>query len=191
MKTFPLSAQLNSSNINFLENLSLNRSISQPVIPVKRKTSPFNKIRANKDLRTTTKQVYQENILRLLDNLNSPVLLLPRVGEGTFVRQIGFFTDLRFTGNSTLSLIAKIASSYNAGIVLFNISESHLPPMDGAYAEGYFRQQGLSEVNGIPVKLVNLPKGNTSQLESIFTQHDIDMICALPERKNLLYNLVA
>lgn len=190
MKTLPI-PNLNSSNLHFLENLSTSRPISQSVMPVKRKITPINKIRANKDLRATSTHVYQENILRLLDNLNSPVLLLPRVDAGMSVRQVGFFTDLRFTGNSTLSLIAKIASSYDATIVLFNISESHLPAMDAAYAERYFAQHGLSEIGGIPVKLVNLNKGSQNQMEDLFVQHDIDMICALPERKNLLYNLVA
>ncbi|HEY0895230.1 MAG TPA: hypothetical protein VGE15_01630 [Sphingobacteriaceae bacterium] len=191
MKTSPLSAQLNSSNIHFLENLSLHHSIPQPLTALNRTKRTITRIRANKDLKTASENVYQENILRLLDELNSPILMLPRVEQGRVVHSIGFFTDLRFTGHSTLSMVAKMARSYHASIVIFNVSESHLPPMDAGYAESFFKRQGLETIDGVPAKLVNLTMGTASELEKIFTEHQIGMLTALQERKNLLYNLIA
>jgi hypothetical protein len=192
MKSITTSAQLNSSNIHFLENLSMHYAIPQPPVASKRrKRRLISKIRASKDLNEASTRIYQEGILRLLDELNSPVLMLPRVERGSTIHRIGFFTDLRFTGNSTLALVAKMAQSFNASIVLFNISESHLPSMDSSYAESFFKQQGLERINGIPVKLVNLKCGTLSEMEKAFTENSIDMLTALPERKNLLYNLIA
>ncbi|HEY0899903.1 MAG TPA: hypothetical protein VGD90_11250 [Sphingobacteriaceae bacterium] len=189
MKSFPLSAQLNSSNIHFLDSLNVNHSLPLPFVPVMRKKKPISRIRANEDLRTKTE--YQANVLRLLDDLNAPLLMLPRVGQGSDIKQIGFFTDLRFTGSATLAAVAKIAQTFKAGIVLFNISESHLPSMEPAYAEKYFKKQELEEINGIPVKLVNLNKPSKAELENIFNDYHIDMLTAMQGRKNLLYNLVA
>ncbi len=191
MKTSSLSAQLNGSNIHFLENLSLHHSISQPLTSLNRKKRTISRIRANKDLKTASDHVYQENILRLLDALNSPILMLPRVEQDRVVQSIGFFTDLRFTGHSTLSLVARMARSYHAAIVIFNVSESHLPPMDPGYAESLFKRQGLETIDGVPARLVNLTLGTASEMEKVFAEHQIGMLTALQERKNLLYSLIA
>jgi len=162
-----------------------------PFVPVMRKKKPISRIRANEDLKARPQVQYQENVLRLLDDLNAPLLMLPRVSQGNEVRQIGFFADVRFTGSATLAAVAKIARTFKASIVLFNIAESHLPPIETAYAEKLFSQQELEEIDGVRVKLVNLQKSSKAEIESICNEYHIDMLTAMQGRKKLLYNMVA
>lgn len=187
MKTSPQSAQLNSSHIHYLESLSKHHPSFKPLTTFNKKKRTITLLRANKNLKAT----YQENILRLLDELNSPMLMLPRVAGASAVRTIGFFTDLRFTGHATLAQVAKMARSFNASIVIFNIAESHLPQMDPAYAASCFDRQGLDQIDGVETKLVNLRAGTPSEMEKTFAEHNIGMLTVLRERKNLLYDLIA
>jgi hypothetical protein len=134
--------------------------------------------------------VYNQRILKLLDDLECPLLLLPRIQSGNIIQKIGFFTDIRFTGVATIAMIVKIAKSFQAGLTLFNFAEPSIPEMDDDYAQSFFMNKGMSKVNGLDLKLVNIEKATAfDNLESILDQHDIDLIAAMNGRKDLLYKL--
>jgi hypothetical protein len=134
--------------------------------------------------------VYNQRILKLLDDLECPLLLLPRIQSGNIIQKIGFFTDIRFTGIATIAMIVKIAKSFQAGLTLFNFAEPSIPEMDDDYAQSFFMNKGMSKVNGLDLKLVNIEKATAfDNLESILDQHDIDLIAAMNGRKDLLYKL--
>lgn len=136
--------------------------------------------------------VYNQNILRLLDDLQCPVLLLPRAKNDGTIQRIGFLTDLLFTSRATLALLVKLAKSFNASVTIFNIPEPVLPEMDPGYAKRYFTEQGLSKVNGQVINLVNIKKTtSTETIETIFDHHHITMAAATQKRKDLLYRLVS
>lgn len=133
---------------------------------------------------------YNQKILKLLDDLECPLLLLPRIQSGNIIQKIGFFTDIRFTGIATIAMIVKIAKSFQAGLTLFNFAEPAIPEMDDDYAQSFFMNKGMSKVNGLDLKLVNIEKATAfDNLESILDQHDIDLIAAMNGRKDLLYKL--
>jgi hypothetical protein len=134
--------------------------------------------------------VYNQRILKLLDDLECPLLLLPRIQSGNIIQKIGFFTDIRFTGIATIAMIVKIAKSFQAGLTLFNFAEPAIPEMDDDYAQSFFMNKGMAMVNGLELKLVNIEKATAfNNLESILDQHDIDLIAAMNGRKDLLYKL--
>jgi hypothetical protein len=134
--------------------------------------------------------VYNQKILRLLDDLDCPLLLLPRIKSGNIIQKIGFFTDIRFTGIATIAMIVKIAKSFQAGLTLFNFAEPAIPEMDDDYAHSFFLNKGMSKVNGQELNLVNIEKSIAlKNLESILDNHDIDLIAAMNGRKDLLYKL--
>jgi hypothetical protein len=145
----------------------------------------------NEDLENPTKfPVYNQKILKLLDDLECPVLLLPRINSGNIIKQIGFFTDIRFTGISTIAMIVKIAKSFQAGLTLFNFADPSIPEMDPDYANSFFLKKGMSNVNGMEVDLVNIEKATAyKNLDSILDNHNIDMIATMNGRKDLLYKL--
>lgn len=145
----------------------------------------------NEDLENSTKfPVYNQKILKLLDDLECPVLLLPRINSGNIIKQIGFFTDIRFTGISTIAMIVKIAKSFQAGLTLFNFADPAIPEMDPDYANSFFLKKGMSNVNGMEVDLVNIEKAIAyKNLESILDNRNIDMIATMNGRKDLLYKL--
>jgi succinate dehydrogenase flavin-adding protein (antitoxin of CptAB toxin-antitoxin module) len=87
-------------------------------------------------------------------------------------------------------MIVKIAKSFQAGLTLFNFAEPSIPEMDDDYAQSFFMNKGMSKVNGLDLKLVNIEKATAfDNLESILDQHDIDLIAAMNGRKDLLYKL--
>lgn len=134
--------------------------------------------------------VYNLKILRLLDDLDCPLLLLPRIKSGNIIKKIGFFTDIRFTGIATIALIVKIAKSFQARLTLFNFAEPAIPEMDDEYARRFFLTKGLSKVNGLELNLVNIDKTIAlPKLESILDFYEIDLIAAMNGRKDLLYKL--
>lgn len=134
--------------------------------------------------------VYNQKILRLLDDLDCPLLLLPRIKSGNIIHKIGFFTDIRFTGIATIAMIVKIAKSFQAGLTLFNFAEPAIPEMDHDYALSFFLNKGMSNVNGQELNLVNIDKSIAiKNLESILDNHNIDLIAAMNGRKDLLYKL--
>lgn len=134
--------------------------------------------------------VYNQKILRLLDDLDCPLLLLPRIKSGKIIHKIGFFTDIRFTGIATIAMIVKIAKSFQAGLTLFNFAEPAIPEMDHDYALSFFLNKGMSNVNGQELNLVNIDKSIAlKNLESILDNHNIDLIAAMNGRKDLLYKL--
>jgi len=134
--------------------------------------------------------VYNQKILKLLDDLECPVLLLPRIKSGNIIQQIGFFSDIRFTGIPTIAMIVKIAKSFQAGLTLFNLAEPAIPQMDPDFANSFFLKQGMSKVNGMEVSLVNVEKSiSLTNLESILDHRKIDMIATMNGRKDLLYKL--
>lgn len=133
---------------------------------------------------------YNQRILRLLDDLDCPLLLLPRIKSDSIIQKIGFFTDIRFTGIATIAMIVKIAKSFQAGLTLFNFAEPAIPEMDDDYARAFFFNKGMSNVNGLELKLVNIEKSIAiNHLESILDHHEIDLIAAMNGRKDLLYKL--
>lgn len=134
--------------------------------------------------------VYNQKILRLLDDLDCPLLLLPRIKSGNIIQKIGFFTDIRFTGIATIAMIVKIAKSFQSGLTLFNFAEPEIPEMDHDYAHSFFLNKGMSNVNGQELNLVNIDKSIAlKNLESILDYHNIDLIAAMNGRKDLLYKL--
>jgi hypothetical protein len=134
--------------------------------------------------------LYNQRILRLLDDLECPLLLLPRIKSGNVIQKVGFFTDIRFTGIATIALIVKIAKSFQAGLTLFNFAEPSIPEMDDDYAQSFFMNKGMSKVNGMELKLVNIEKATEfNNLEAILNRHDIDLVTAMNGRKDLLYKL--
>jgi hypothetical protein len=134
--------------------------------------------------------VYNQKILKLLDDLECPVLLLPRIKSGNIIKQIGFFTDIRFTGIPTIAMIVKIAKSFQAGLTLFNFAEPAIPEMDPDFANSFFLKSGMSNVNGMEVELVNVEKAIAyKNLESVLDHRNIDMIATMNGRKDLLYQL--
>lgn len=147
---------------------------------------------SQKEIGTLDQPLYNENILKLLDDLQCPVLLLPRIKKETSTQRIAFLADVLFTSKATLASLTRIARSLRANITLFNIAEPALPEMDPGYAKKHFTEQGLSEVNGVKVKLLNVRKRtNDEALEEIFNQHRITLIAATRQRKDLLYKLVS
>ena len=145
----------------------------------------------NEDTENTSRfPVYNQKILKLLDDLECPVLLLPRIKSGNVIKQIGFFTDIRFTGIPTIATIVKIAKSFQAGLTLFNFAEPAIPEMDPDFANSFFLKKGMSKVNGMEVDLVNIEKAIAyKNLESILDNRNIDMIATMNGRKDLLYKL--
>jgi hypothetical protein len=145
----------------------------------------------NKDTENTSRfPVYNKKILKLLDDLECPVLLLPRIKSGNSIKKIGFFTDIRFTGIPTIATIVKIAKSFQAGLTLFNFAESAIPEMDPDFANFFFLKKGMSKVNGMEVDLVNIEKDIAyKNLEFILDNQNIDMIATMNTRKDLLYKL--
>lgn len=143
----------------------------------------------DKDQRLKT-PVYNQKILRLLDDLDCPLLLLPRLKSGNIIQKIAFFTDIRFTGIATIAMIVKIAKSFQAGLTLFNFAEPEIPEMDKDYAHSFFLNKGMSKVNGQELNLVNIDKEIVfKNLESVLDSHNIDLIAAMNGRKDLLYKL--
>lgn len=151
----------------------------------------FDEYVLNEDKNCSTKMpVYNQRILRLLDDLDCPLLLLPRIKSENIIKKIGFFTDIRFTGIATMALIVKIAKSFQAGLTLFNFAEPAIPEMDDEYARSFFLSKGLSKVNGLDLKLVNVEKSiATPKLGTILDFYEIDLIAAMNGRKDLLYKL--
>jgi hypothetical protein len=197
MKTAPLIEKTKASGISLLDRLSLNFrnpevSGDEPGIGsvISLKSTPIKV--PEKEVQPYEPPVYHKNILKLLDDLQCPVVLLPRVTSEHFDQRIGFFTDILFTGRSTIALLVKIARSFQATVTIFNIPEPVLPAMDPGYAERYFRQQGLSKVNGLRIDLVNLKKGTTIKaIETTLDQYHITIVASMHQRKDLLYKLVS
>lgn len=161
------------------ENSPLIRLLSPTLLP-------------QKEVGARDQPIYNQSILKLMDDLQCPVLLLPRIKNETSVQRIGFLTDILFTGQATMMLLVKIAKSLQASITLFNIPESALPEMDPGYAKKHFAEQGLSEVDGLTIKLVNVrKKTSTETIEAIFDQHHITLAAATRQRKDLLFRLVS
>lgn len=132
--------------------------------------------------------VYNRHILKLLDDLNCPLLLLPRLKSGNSIHKIAFFSDIRFTGIATMIMIVKIAKSFQAGLTLFNFADPAIPEMDDEFAKNLFRKNGMSNINGLELGLVNINKSiSIPKLQSILDHHEIDLIAALNSRKDLLY----
>lgn len=132
--------------------------------------------------------IYNRRILKLLDDLNCPLLLLPRLKSGNSIHKIAFFADIRFTGLATMSMIVKIAKSFQAGLTLFNFADPAIPEMDDEYANNFFIKNGMSDVNGFELRLVNIAKSiSIHKLQSILDHHEIDLIAAMNSRKDLLY----
>ncbi|HEY0669063.1 MAG TPA: hypothetical protein VGD22_12840 [Sphingobacteriaceae bacterium] len=201
MKAGHLITKVKSSGISLLDRLNLN--IRTP------ETNPLSGNEQNvlstlihlketpvqipgKDVQHFEKPVYHKNILKLLDDLQCPVVLLPLVTNERSDQRIGFFTDILFTGTSTIALLVKIAKSFQATITIFNLPEPSLPQMDPEYAERYFNAQGMSKVNGFTINLVNLKKGTTlKKIESTLCQHNITIVASMQQRKDLLYKLVS
>ena len=92
-------------------------------------------ISASKSEKETNNSMYRQDILKFLDDLQCPLLLLPVVKSMDTNQRIGFFTDLRFTDIPMLAVLAKTAKSLQADVVIFNISEQIFPkwimPMRG------------------------------------------------------------
>jgi hypothetical protein len=163
---------------------------------LKRKELPVAELKTEESkFKSDTEQklkfpVYNQKILKLLDDLDCPVLLLPRIKSDHIIQKIGFFADIRFTGITTLAMIVKIAKSFQAGLTLFNFAEPAMPQMDADFAHSFFLNKGMAKVNGIELNLVNIEKSIAlKSLESILDQHDIDLIAASNGRKDLLYKL--
>ena len=55
--------------------------------------------------------VYHLNVLKFLDDLECPLLLLPRIKKASGMHAIAFITDIRFTDISSLRLVVKTARS--------------------------------------------------------------------------------
>lgn len=197
MKTAPPIQKAKTPGISLLERLSLNFrtpevSGDEPGMAsvVSLKGTPVKL--PEKEVQPYEPPVYHKNILKLLDDLQCPVLLLPRVTSERFDQRIGFFTDILFTGRSTIALLVKIAKSFQATVTIFNIPEPVLPQMDPEYAEKYFREQGMSKVNGLRIDLVNLKKGTTIKaIETMLDQYHITIVASMHQRKDLLYKLVS
>ena len=102
--------------------------------------------------------VYRQEILKFLDDLQCPLLLLPRLKYTDTIQRIGFFTDLRFTDIPMLAVLAKTAKSLQAEVVIFNISEPDISEMDYAYAGKYFSEKVLPEMKGLTLSFVNMQK---------------------------------
>lgn len=200
MKAGHLIRKVKSSGISLLDRLNLNirtpeanvlldndQNVLTSLIHLKETPVPIGK-----DVQHFDKPVYHKNILKLLDDLQCPVVLLPLVTNERSDQRIGFLTDILFTGTSTIALLVKIAKSFQATITIFNLPEPSLPQMDPEYAERYFNAQGMSKVNGATINLVNLKKGTTvKKIESTLCQHNITIVASMQQRKDLLYKLVS
>lgn len=199
MEKTSLPKQKNLSNIYIPEQLNLIDldPLSVDISSLQQEKSPLTRIlepalSPKKEIGALDQPLYNQNILRLLDDLQCPVLLLPRIKNENSIQRIGFLTDLLFTGRATLAILVKIAKSIQANITLFNIPEPAMPEMDPGYAKRYFNDQGLSVVNELPIKLVNIKKStSTETMEAMFDQHQITMAAAAQKRKDLLYRLVS
>ncbi|TZF84930.1 hypothetical protein FW774_08150 [Pedobacter sp. BS3] len=134
--------------------------------------------------------VYQQNILKLLDALQCPLLLLPRINHKDAIRHIGFLTDIRFTDMNIITLLGKIAGSLNASVTVFNVTENGVAPMEPVYAEKYFGKHILPKLKNISLNLVNTGKVTIDTLRNILTRNGIDMLTAVQRRKDLLYQLL-
>ena len=133
---------------------------------------------------------YNETVLRLLDDLGCSLLLLPRLKNENVIRHIGLITDIRFIGTPVLAMLVKIASAFQAGIVVLNIAEEAFPEMERNYARSYFSDKGMTVVNGLRIGLINLKKHVTKRrLEQIVAERQIDMLAATQQRKELLYQM--
>lgn len=111
------------------ENVSI-QSRQPEISPLIRLLSPS--LLPQREIGALDQPIYNQNILKLLDDLQCPVLLLPRIKNETSFQRIGFLTDILFTGRATVALLVKIAKSLQASITLFNIPEGALPEMDVA-----------------------------------------------------------
>jgi hypothetical protein len=194
MNNIPLSPQPGASEIYLLEHLSLKHHVKPAASPRLKPRKLLSNPVLLPEIEVTHSEspVYNSNFLKLLDDLQCPVLLLPRVKKERSIKRIGFFTDILFTGTATLALLMKTAKSLHAKITVFNIPEPALPEMDPGYAERYFAEQGMSKIDGSEIKLVNLKKvSETEAIEDILEKYEIDLVAATQRRKDLLYRLVS
>jgi hypothetical protein len=157
--------------------------------PVSKKLSRLNNLRQSYHT-DISKPHYDRQLLEILDGLQCPVLLLPRLTTNGNQEKVGFFTDILFTSKETVSTLTKVLKSDHSNIIVFNIAESSLPDMDAGYASRLFRDtfSGM----GDKIQLVNINKAITTEaLERILDQHQITMVAALQKRKDILYRLAS
>ncbi|SDM64380.1 hypothetical protein SAMN05421813_11825 [Daejeonella rubra] len=186
----PVQSAKNSEDHPLKKKYSLSSTSARKNAPLFRGLNFEGQVQNEDSENTSRFPVYNQKILKLLDDLECPVLLLPRLKSGNSIKQIGFFTDIRFTGISTIAMIVKIAKSFQAGLTLFNFAEPAIPEMDQDYANNFFLKKGMFKVNGMEVELVNVEKAIAyKNLESILDNRNIDMIATMNGRKELLYKL--